>query len=1839
MASYIVTTLNDELDSNGAGATIADMGGINDLSLREALFLANQNAATADTITFNVAFAGGTLRLTQGELVITSDVSIDGDVNGDNRADIVITGDANGDDATTTDSFGNVITNAATNANTADNSRVFNISGAGTSASLSSLVVTGGVVGGGIRVGSGAALTLEHASIAGNSAHSGGGISNIRGALTVNNSIIAGNVASFHGGAIYSATNTTGSELTTVANTTISGNNADYGGGLFNVIGRSIVQNTTISGNSAATSGGGISSRGNAYTFTDVESTIVAANTAGTAGSADVALYEGGTNSFTNSPGNNLVGNGNSLFTNGVNGNIVGATGALVDPLLGPLANNGGPVETMLLQSTSQAIDNGSNPASLATDARGVARNVDLNANPNDVDIGAVELQQLSPPTTPQAFVVTTLDDELDFAGPDANMALMGGLNDLSLREALFLANQDAATADTITFNASLAGGVLRLTQGQLSIAGDVSIDGDTDGDNRADIVITGDANGDDATTTDSFGNVITDAATNTNTADNSRVFAISGAGTDASLSGLVVTGGVASGVAASNNSGAGIRVGSGAALTLEHASIAGNSAFRGGGIANDSSVLTVRNSTIAGNIAANRGGGIFSNTNTTGSQLTTIVNTTISGNGANDGGGIFNLDGRTIVQNTTISGNNATTSGGGVSSWGDSITFTDVVSTIIAANTAGTAGSTDVALHNGGTNSFTNSPGNNLVGNGNSLFTNGVSGNIVGATGALVDPRLGPLANNGGPVETMLLQSTSQAIDNGSNPASLATDARGVARNVDLNANPNNVDIGAVELQLLSPPTTPQAFEVTTLNDELDFTGADATIANMGGLSDLSLREALFLANQNASTADTIAFDASLAGGTLRLTQGQLTIKGDVSISGDTDGDNRADIVITGDANGDDATTTDSFGNVITDAIANATGNALDNFRVFAITGLGTSASLSSLVVTGGRGPDGVIARGGGIYVDSGAVLTLEHATIAGNESTFGGGIANSSGVLTVRNSTIIGNESYSGGGIYSNTNTTGTELTTIVNTTISGNLASKGAGIHNGDGRTIVQSSTISGNRAWSSGGGILSFGNASTYTDVESTIIAANISLSSHYGATDDVTLRAGSTNSFANSPGNNLIGDGNGLFTNGVNGNIVGSTGALVDPLLGPLANNGGPVETMALLTGSLAIDNGSNPAGLPGDARGVFREVGSDADIGAFETQAATPYADILIGSASGDAIDGLGGNDIITGLAGDDTIIGGLGVDNLDGGGNTAAGDTLAFADDGRGHTVDLAAGTSASNVTTLVNSGATTSTVLTDALAGNIYINVHSNAFPGGELRGQLSSVASDTTDTGGVRTVVFLVDPLLGTSEVPPNASAASGSAQAILVDDAGTVTFSVDIALAGLPAANITNAHFHTGAPGVNGPAATSIFTGATIADVVQFDTIAGFENVTGGRGNDTIFGDGGANVLNGGAGNDVINGRSGADTMNGGAGNDILFVDDAGDVVMEAVGEGGNDRVATNTNYALTAGAEIELFTTTATAGTAAINLTGNSFAQTIIGNAGNNRIADGAGAGADVLRGLGGDDFYVVYNSGATIEEKSSDGANDRLSVGIDFALADGVFIELFTTTSTGAITGIDLTGNAGSQTIVGNAANNTISDGGGAEANGDLLKGLAGSDLYIVRNTGTVVQELAEQGSFDRVAVSKSYALAAGAEVESLRTTSMQGTNAINLTGNDFDQQIVGNAGANTLTGLGGNDTFFFGSTLGGGNIDTITDYDVADDQFELVQTIFNGIAAAGALDATAFVVNTTGDAEDAADRIIYNSDTGGLFYDADGVNGAAATQFATLTAGLGITAAEFNVV
>ena len=221
-----------------------------------------------------------------------------------------------------------------------------------------------------------------------------------------------------------------------------------------------------------------------------------------------------------------------------------------------------------------------------------------------------------------------------------------------------------------------------------------------------------------------------------------------------------------------------------------------------------------------------------------------------------------------------------------------------------------------------------------------------------------------------------------------------------------------------------------------------------------------------------------------------------------------------------------------------------------------------------------------------------------------------------------------------------------------------------------------------------------------------------------------------------------------------------------------------------------------------------------------------------------------------------------------------------------------------------------------------------------------------------------------------------------------------------------------------------------------------------------------------------------------------------------------------------------------------------------------------------------------------------------------------------------------------------MSGNEIAQTIVGNDGDNFIDGRGGADA----LTGRLGNDNYVVDNSGDTIVELAGQGN-DRVWTSASYALGTDVSIETFTTTLHTGTATIGLAGNGVAQTIVGNDGNNTIDGLGGNDTltgragndiFAFDSALGPSNVDTITDYSVANDTIRLENAILTALAA-GPLPAGAFRNGAA--AADGDDRIIYDSASGFLYYDADGLNGAAAKAFAKVTAGLALTEADFIVI
>ena len=124
--------------------------------------------------------------------------------------------------------------------------------------------------------------------------------------------------------------------------------------------------------------------------------------------------------------------------------------------------------------------------------------------------------------------------------------------------------------------------------------------------------------------------------------------------------------------------------------------------------------------------------------------------------------------------------------------------------------------------------------------------------------------------------------------------------------------------------------------------------------------------------------------------------------------------------------------------------------------------------------------------------------------------------------------------------------------------------------------------------------------------------------------------------------------------------------------------------------------------------------------------------------------------------------------------------------------------------------------------------------------------------------------------------------------------------------------------------------------------------------------------------------------------------------------------------------------------------------------------------------------------------------------------------------------------------------------------------------------------------------------------------------------------------GNDW---INGGSGSDMLTGGAGRDSFVFDSKPVAAQYDLITDFYPVDDTIRLENAIFTKLAATGALNAAFFTKNALGVAKDANDYIVYETDTGKLFYDADGSGKGAAVLIATLANKAAITAADFVVI
>ncbi len=387
-------------------------------------------------------------------------------------------------------------------------------------------------------------------------------------------------------------------------------------------------------------------------------------------------------------------------------------------------------------------------------------------------------------PAWADTFTVDRTDDPIPVAGAGACTA---AANDCSLRGAIEKSNA-TGQADTIEFSASFFAGPHTITlQDALTTGNDAADDLTINGPGQSLLTVKQSAA---VRAFQIVGKTTINGITiSGGRSPNNAGGILNNGGANLTLNDTTVTDNEALG-AFPNGDGGGIYNASDATVTLNRSTVSGNKGTgdNGGGIYNSGGTLTLNNSTLSGNQGNTAGGGIHSYTNLTGTQKTTVTNSTISGNHANwRGGGIFNQEGLTAIEHSTITNNTATLAGqgGGVASVGNTATRTEVLSTIVSAN----SNTDDVDFVNGATNSFV-SKGFNLLGDGNATG----AFNKTGDQTLVMVPGLETLALNGGATETHALQTGSPAIDAG--PSSCpATDQRGVTR-----PQGPRCDIGAFE-------------------------------------------------------------------------------------------------------------------------------------------------------------------------------------------------------------------------------------------------------------------------------------------------------------------------------------------------------------------------------------------------------------------------------------------------------------------------------------------------------------------------------------------------------------------------------------------------------------------------------------------------------------------------------------------------------------------------------------------------------------------------------------------------------------------------------------------------------------------------------------------------------------------------------------------------------------------------------------------------------------------------------------------------------------------------------
>ena len=1292
LTQFVVTTLDDEDDFGMGAATDVDgAGGENDLSLREAIRLANetvggaggagvgddQGEADGDTIVFAPGLAGGTIVLSLGVMEITDDVTIDGEMNN-------ITIDGN------------------------DTSGIFdvNVVAAGTvnDVGISNLTLTGGnaATGGAILIQTGAIIestvTVDTVTFTDNTAtDSGGAIANSSTNAAANTLVVLdsmfmgnvaqGNMAAHGGGAILldgSFGGTVISASTFDSNVAVGGVAGSGGGAILNnnVVGGVTITNSTFTNNLAGDSnddgtvdqladGGAILNQGTMIIDDSMGggTTTFTGNSAGRAGgaiensgsAAVLTLNDVDFGGTTPADGNNADVNGGAIHQSGAafvtidggtfQNNTAGEEG-------GALWNSG--AGTMTLNDTLAAILIDSNTAS-----------------GDDADQGGGGIFQQAGTAT-LTIAPTTNGITISNNAADGTSGSGGGI---FVDDGATLVIDGTAAAVMITGNvANRAGGGIEDNSGATTttLLTNVTVDGNSAGvDISAPVGTTPVANpgnGGGLHITGPGDITIDGGSFSNNVAASEGGGLWNGTGTMTIQNGTVIDSNTASGADADNggggifNAGGTLNIdGTMAAVEITNNTADGN-AGSGGGILNDAmGIVDIDTATISGNTANRAGGGI----ETTGGTDVTLTNVTLGGatasdgnmalgiggdaatNGAGNGGGLhITGDGLVTISGGTIQNNSAAEGGGLWNSATGTLSLDDTLSSIlIDSNTAfGNAdpSASSAADLQGGGGIF--SDGGDLILDGS---TNGITISNNMATGADFGSGGGILAI-GGSMATIDITSVTIS-DN------TATRAGGGIEIVEA----DTVTLTSIMLTGNSATGTGagpgNGGGLHTTGDIANLTVDDSLVqdnaaASEGGGLWFSAGTVATIQNNTGITANTASGDdATNGGGGIFNAGGTLTIDGSmatVTISNNSaDGTSGSGGGIFNDAMGtlsiNDATIMSNVANRAGGGIE-ATAGTMTMLTSVTLDGNSAGVDIMSMV---GSTPVANPGNGGGLHVTGDGDVTIDGGTVSNNvAASEGGGLWNGTGTMTIQNGTVIdsnvasGNDADNGGGGIFNAG--GTVIITGATTTISNNAADgtsgSGGGILNDAMGTItITDAEISSNVANRAGGGIESTaGTTTTLTDVSLLNNSAGVDIMAPVGTTPVAAP--------GNGGGLHVTGDGDVNIAGGlVDGNVAALEG-------GGLWNGSG---TMTIDGTSISNNLASGDAADDGGG-GIFNNGGTlDID------NATISFNEADGTSGSGGGILSLGGTVTV------DTTTISLNSANRAGGGIEQSGGTATLTD------------------------------------------------------------------------------------------------------------------------------------------------------------------------------------------------------------------------------------------------------------------------------------------------------------------------------------------------------------------------------------------------------------------------------------------------------------------------------------------------------------------------------------------------------------------------------------------